>query len=75
MVLSFRQLSAEYSAEYSVKSGRIFGIGRYQFWLYRSFTTNFKIKSNAGKSEQFSKFLSGEFFSTERFDQKIITKF
>ena len=31
--------SAEYSAEYSVKLGRIFGIGRYQFFLYRSFTT------------------------------------
>ena len=30
--------SAEYSAEYSVKLGRIFGIGRYQFFLYRSFT-------------------------------------
>ena len=39
MVLSFRQLSAEYSAEYSAKSRRIFGIGRYQFLLYRSFTS------------------------------------
>ena len=30
--------SAEYSAEYSVRNGRIFGIGRYQFYPYRSFT-------------------------------------
>ena len=34
------QLSAEYSAEVFGHFGRIFGIGRYQFWPYRSFTTN-----------------------------------
>ena len=30
--------SADSSAEYSAVFGRIFGIGRYQFYLYRSFT-------------------------------------
>ena len=30
--------SAELSAEYSAVFGRIFGIGRYQFFPYRSYT-------------------------------------
>ena len=33
--------SAELSAEYSAGFGRIFGIGRYQFFLYRSYTIFF----------------------------------
>ena len=36
--LVFEYYSAELSAEYSAKCVRIFGIGRYQFFPYRSYT-------------------------------------
>ena len=44
---------AHFKDRYSVKLGRIFGIGRYQFYLYRSFTTLF-----FSKNVTFTKFLS-----------------
>ena len=46
--------SAELSAEYSAKSGRIFGIGRYQFLPYRSFTNSWPSENEARNLSQMS---------------------